>query len=1677
LKKLGKYEILGELGHGAMGIVYRARDPFINRFVALKTITTGVADDPALLERFYREAQSAGGLQHPNIVTIYDMGDEGRIPYIAMELIEGENLEQVIARRAVLSISLKLVYASQACRAFDYAHKRGIVHRDIKPGNVMLAKDGSVRVVDFGIARVLDASKTQTGMLIGTFAYMSPEQYHGEHADERSDIWSFGVLLYELLTYQRPFTGATPASLMHSICQVEPASLTTVLPDCPSDLAVIMSKILQKSPAVRYQSMEDVLLELEPVSRKLQSQAVAELVEQAGHLVEKGEFSDARDLLRQALQVESGNLRARGLLEKVNVELKRISVRPKVQECVEKGRTFLDQGKVQDAKVAADSALHLDSTFEPAQELQRVVLQEIERAKRIAEWIEAAKQHLAEGLPDEAEALVAKVLSAEPSNQQAATLQQQASREKEERLRRQQLLEGLQQARTLWTQQQYDPCIKFLSSLEKTFPGEEEVSRLLETVREDYIEQQKQQTLLESRNLLAARRHDECIVLLMSLQKQLPRDEEIPKLLEDVRKDQKNQQRLRGLTDARSALAAGQYEACIALLHSLRKEFPDEQEIPRLLETAQRNQQEQRRQAGLAEARKMLAARRYEECTNVLRNLKKHFPSDDEIVKLLENLRADEAEQRKQESLGRARTLLQSRDYEKLSEALALMQKEFPDDGEIRRLQNSAAEEQAELRKQECLGRARRLLESRDYEKLSALLGSLQREFPNEAEIERLRKSAAEEQAEQRKRERLAEARKLLAGQLYEESIAVLTGLQAEFGAEPEINKLLESARIDRAERQKQQKLAEARSHLAAQAFAEAMASVDSLADSHPNDAAVLKLRTLIEREQEKHATAERMGHELELLKKLSSEKKYAEVLSRTKELLAEFPGDTNFRRLAEFATSQKAHIDNENLFRKTLDQAKSLFNSGQFEESVVICQGGLKNFPDDPELLNLYQQGEIQVRKLQVRQQIEQRVREIRVKINREKFSEAIDLAQQTLVNLGPDTDLSQLLNSAQVEVEARGRKRKQERALETIRTFIESKDFAAADKSLVEARDGQILDTFDPRIQRLSEQIKDGKTHVEQETPAGPSSMPPSVSREYALLHPAPTAVGPVTEQASSADVLIPQAPASQPALAPQPAAPAEPSKGTISIPAIERGPIQPPIPEPRKEITRPAEVHAARIIKPPDESKAVLVPASRDAVTPAPQWRKPAVIVASVLLLGIATWAGVRSLRTKQQLSIKPVVLKTDPSPATVAPPVDPVAAQQRDFLDEADKLVAANDLDGAFRKLQQASALNGPLSEEIQKKQAVIQESLKDASLRQIRQREAVLWQAAMNRIAEGRYSQAEKEFREVLKLPAGGSHREEADSYLNKVIPQLMQQDRLLGQARQSLNQSDYSSARRTAEQLRQEGGDPRPLVAEIAKAEKARLDQLETQLNQLKRRDDDGSIQQLKALLPKFQAMSSDGSAESAQAAGDANDTSAAIGDAQSRAQRKSADAAFQQVVQRYQQAANAGDKNGLSAARSELQSVVQNGGPHVDEAQQYLADANARLTALNQPPPALIKPAVKPATPPGTALDSDGAIRAVIHRYEQAFDQRNADALRQVWPSMGSRYARYQSIFEAASSIVMRIDVERIAVSADGTTAVASGQFSQDFTPKGGKSKRVRNATTFQLSNVNGLWLISDVQ
>lgn len=268
-QQIGRYEILEEIGRGAMGVVFKGHDPLISRLVAVKTITAGVAENPALLERFYREARSAGGLQHPNIVTIYELAESGGAPFIAMEYLEGESLEKIIARKPALPLATRLGYVLQTCRALDYAHRRGVIHRDVKPANIVVTRDGVVKVVDFGIARLASASQTQTGTLLGTLAYMSPEQLRGQNAAARADTWALGVVLYELLAYQRPFRGENHGALLMSILQKEPMPIREVVPQCPVALERVVLKALRKNEKERYQSMEELLKDLESCNASL----------------------------------------------------------------------------------------------------------------------------------------------------------------------------------------------------------------------------------------------------------------------------------------------------------------------------------------------------------------------------------------------------------------------------------------------------------------------------------------------------------------------------------------------------------------------------------------------------------------------------------------------------------------------------------------------------------------------------------------------------------------------------------------------------------------------------------------------------------------------------------------------------------------------------------------------------------------------------------------------------------------------------------------------------------------------------------------------------------------------------------------------------------------------------------------------------------------------------------------------------------------------------------------------------------------------------------------------------------------------------------------------------------------------------------------------------------------
>jgi serine/threonine-protein kinase len=262
IQNLGRYKIIKEIGHGAMGVVYEARDPLIDRIVAIKTINLHDLTPEEKKEyeaRFYLEARSAGRLSHPNIVTIHDLGESEGMQYIAMELMEGRELQNMIRDGKTLPVNETLNIMIQVATGLDYAHEHGIVHRDIKPSNIMVLKNNLVKIADFGIAR-MDSWRLNTthGKMLGSPQYMSPEQVSSGSIDHRSDIFSVGTLMYRMLSGKMPFTGANTHAITYKIVNEEPQQLNSLNPEIPDTLNAIISKCLSKNPDDRYQSASEL---------------------------------------------------------------------------------------------------------------------------------------------------------------------------------------------------------------------------------------------------------------------------------------------------------------------------------------------------------------------------------------------------------------------------------------------------------------------------------------------------------------------------------------------------------------------------------------------------------------------------------------------------------------------------------------------------------------------------------------------------------------------------------------------------------------------------------------------------------------------------------------------------------------------------------------------------------------------------------------------------------------------------------------------------------------------------------------------------------------------------------------------------------------------------------------------------------------------------------------------------------------------------------------------------------------------------------------------------------------------------------------------------------------------------------------------------------------------------
>ena len=358
----GRYEILGKLGEGAMGVVYRARDNAIGRVVALKMLSAELGAEDELHHRFRREAEAIGRLSHPNIVTVYDLGEsEGQL-YMAMELLEGDDLRSLIERRVEVPLSDRVRVLVQICDGLAYAHSRGVVHRDIKPANIVVTAAGRVKILDFGLARVATrATITRKGMILGTPDYMAPEQAMGKAVDGRSDIFSAGSVFYEFLTGEKPFKGKTLHSVLFQIIQEEPDPVLTLSPDLPTRLAAVVHAMLVKDPDKRYPSMEAVGRDLQDIHVALRR-------------------SRARSAMPQPPAATGEDVRTR------------------VREHVGRGRAHFEAGRLGPAVEAMTESLVLDPGCEDAAEVLWRALKKRQAGRTEAPPLDAATEQRVQAL-------------------------------------------------------------------------------------------------------------------------------------------------------------------------------------------------------------------------------------------------------------------------------------------------------------------------------------------------------------------------------------------------------------------------------------------------------------------------------------------------------------------------------------------------------------------------------------------------------------------------------------------------------------------------------------------------------------------------------------------------------------------------------------------------------------------------------------------------------------------------------------------------------------------------------------------------------------------------------------------------------------------------------------------------------------------------------------------------------------------------------------------------------------------------------------------------------------------------------------------------------------------------------------------------------------------------------
>jgi eukaryotic-like serine/threonine-protein kinase len=646
--KIGKYDVVDVIGRGGMGVVYEATDPFLNRRIAIKMMTGGFANKPDLLKRFFREAQSTGSLQHPNIVTVFELGDHAGNPYLVMEFLEGESLDAVISSRRPLSILEKIQPIIGVCHGLSHAHRRGIVHRDIKPANIMLLKEGVVKIVDFGIAHIGAAKETRTGQIIGSVSYMAPEQVNGSPVDARTDIFSTGVVLYELFTYNHPFDGENMAATLMKIIHSAPPPLKNFVSDYPPELEGIIFKALAKNREERHHSADDLALDLSQLQGRLKQEIIGKHLQEVTVLLEKAELLKAKDQLLLALQVDRQNTDANLLLREVQQRIQKTQIREQVQQLRQQAEEAFAQKQFEPALRCLEHAAGLDTTDVDLQHLRESIQAAWSQELELQERLKRAESTHQAGDLDAAKQAMEEALQIAPEAVHPATLYRTIEHDWQERERQRQLENYLEPARRAIAARNFTSALEKLKLADSVDPGAPQVEALVESATLGRQREQRRRDLETiTHQIDEALNRDDYVAACRLADEGLgrfPEDRTLSKLKSLAEKQRQLAERKQFVDEqlnyARTLVEQGRNEELLSVLQSALEKTGPEPRLQSLLlivgENVEHQRSERRAAEYLQKAKDALSRKSYDEAIQILQSANAELKDSTEIADLLQ---------------------------------------------------------------------------------------------------------------------------------------------------------------------------------------------------------------------------------------------------------------------------------------------------------------------------------------------------------------------------------------------------------------------------------------------------------------------------------------------------------------------------------------------------------------------------------------------------------------------------------------------------------------------------------------------------------------------------------------------------------------------------------------------------------------------------------------------------------------------------------------------------------------------------------------------------------------------------------------------------------------------------------------------------------------------------------